>query len=285
MSWRDGQEEVWQFTDIDRSLSVGLQLKGDCWRRFGDTVGVAGIVDGISSAHRDFLAAGGLGPLIGDGRLPHYAVEGVIETYYDAEVMKGIHLAVDYQFVANPAYNSDRGPVNIFSARAFTFSSSAGLFDGSWQNTVNRERTTLRRHDFTSIRFQFARVAQFLTQRSRVWTMSVSLFLLAVIGVVDYETGVERSWLVFYLLPVALGTWFVGWGFACDPLRLERNSVDRGRYRSGRCLLRARLFQSGMRALPSVFSSSSCGCCIVFTRCSTNWKTGYNKLLRRCVRK
>ena len=116
-SWRDGQEEVWQFTDVDQSLSAGLQLKGYAWGRPGDTVGLAGIVDGLSSAHKDFLAAGGLGPLIGDGKLPHYAVEGVMETYYDAEVMKGIHLAVDYQFVANPAYNSDRGPVNIFSAR------------------------------------------------------------------------------------------------------------------------------------------------------------------------
>jgi signal transduction histidine kinase len=64
-----------------------------------------------------------------------------------------------------------------------------------------------------SIRFQLARVAQFLTQRSRLWTVSVSLLLLAAIGVVDYETGVERSWLVFYLLPVALGTWFVSWHF------------------------------------------------------------------------
>jgi high affinity Mn2+ porin len=117
VSWRHGQEEVWQFTDIDRSLSGGLQLKGTSWNRSGDTVGLAGIIDGLSSAHRDFLAAGGLGPLIGDGKLPHYAVEGVIETYYDAEVIKGVHLAADYQFVANPAYNSDRGPVNIFAAR------------------------------------------------------------------------------------------------------------------------------------------------------------------------
>ena len=78
-SWRDGQEEVWQFTDIDRSLSAGLQLKGTSWNRPSDIVGIAGIIDGISSAHRDFLAAGGLGPLIGDGKLPHYALEAVME--------------------------------------------------------------------------------------------------------------------------------------------------------------------------------------------------------------
>ena len=116
-SWRDGQEEVWQFTDVDRSLSLGLQLKGGCWNRANDTVGLAGIVDGLSQAHRDFLAAGGLGPLIGDGKLPNYSPEGVVEMYYDAAVTKYIHLAADYQFVANPAYNSDRGPVNILSAR------------------------------------------------------------------------------------------------------------------------------------------------------------------------
>lgn len=117
LSWRDGEEEVWQFTDIDRSLSAGLQLRGTSWNRSSDTVGIAGIVDGISSAHRDFLAAGGLGPLIGDGKLPHYSVEGIVEIYYNAEVIKNVYLGVDYQFVANPGYNSDRGPVNIFSSR------------------------------------------------------------------------------------------------------------------------------------------------------------------------
>ena len=116
-SWRDGQSEVWQFTDVDRSLSLGLQLKGNRWNRSGDTVGLAGIVDGLSRTHRDFLAAGGLGPLIGDGKLPNYSPEGVIELYYDFEVTKNVHLAIDYQFVANPGYNADRGPVNIFSSR------------------------------------------------------------------------------------------------------------------------------------------------------------------------
>src|SRR4029077_16015672 len=93
-SWRDGQEEVWQFTDIDRSLSAGLQLKGSSWNRSADTVGLAGIIDGISSAHRDFLAAGGRGITIGDGKLPHYEPEGVLEMYYDAEIVKNVHLSI-----------------------------------------------------------------------------------------------------------------------------------------------------------------------------------------------
>ena len=117
LSWRDGHEEVWQFTDIDRSFSTGLQLKGSRWSRPGDTVATAVIVDGLSDAHREYLAAGGLGPLIGDGKLPHYALETVTETYYDAALTKIIHLAFDYQLVANPGYNADRGPANIFSTR------------------------------------------------------------------------------------------------------------------------------------------------------------------------
>jgi high affinity Mn2+ porin len=117
LSWRDGQSEVWQFTDVDQSLSSGLQLKGNRWNRSGDTVGLAGIVDGLSQAHRDFLAAGGLGPIIGDGKLPNYFPEGVIEMYYDAAITKNVHFAIDYQFVANPGYNADRGPANVFSSR------------------------------------------------------------------------------------------------------------------------------------------------------------------------
>lgn len=76
---------------------------------------------------------------------------------------------------------------------------------------MNRERTGSEARDFSGIRF--ARFMQFLTQRSRVWTVSVSLLLLAVVGVIDYQAGFQRSWLVFYLLPVALGTWFVSWRF------------------------------------------------------------------------
>ena len=116
LGWRDGHSEVWQFTDIDRSLSTGLSLKGKTWGREHDTVGLAWNLDGLGSSQRAYLAAGGLGTLVGDGRL-NYGLESVIETYYDAELRKGVHLGVDYQLVTNPAYNKDRGPVNIFSVR------------------------------------------------------------------------------------------------------------------------------------------------------------------------
>ena len=78
---------------------------------------------------------------------------------------------------------------------------------------MNRERTGPGPRDFIGIHSQFARIVHFLTQRSRPWTMSVSLLLLALVGIIDYQAGFERSLLVFYLLPVALGTWFVGWRF------------------------------------------------------------------------
>ena len=116
-SMEDGSKESFEFTDINQSLSTGLSLKGTSWERKDDTVGLAFEVAGISKSARAFLAAGGLGVLVGDGRLTHYANETVIETYYDAQIVKGINAALDYQFIANPAYNADRGPVSVLGLR------------------------------------------------------------------------------------------------------------------------------------------------------------------------
>jgi high affinity Mn2+ porin len=115
-SWNDGQNEILSFTDIDRSLSGGLSIKGSFWGRPDDTIGIGGAVNGLSVAHRDFLAAGGLGLLIGDGRL-NYSTERIFETYYSWKLTKWSALTFDYQFITNPAYNADRGPVSIFSGR------------------------------------------------------------------------------------------------------------------------------------------------------------------------
>ena len=115
-SWNDGQNEILSFTDIDRSLSGGVSIKGSSWSRPNDIVGLGAAINGLSGAHRDFLAAGGLGLLIGDGALS-YKPEEIIETYYAYNVVKGAMLTFDYQFINNPAYNADRGPVHIFSGR------------------------------------------------------------------------------------------------------------------------------------------------------------------------
>ena len=77
---------------------------------------LGGAVNGLSAAHSDFLAAGGLGLLIGDGRL-NYGHERIFETYYAYALDKSFTLTADYQFIVNPAYNADRGPVHIFSGR------------------------------------------------------------------------------------------------------------------------------------------------------------------------
>ena len=112
-----GGAEPYEFADIDRTVSGGVSLNGARWGRHDDTVALAGVVDAISDEHRRYLAAGGLGILIGDGRLPHYGTEDILETYYDVGLTKIVHAALDFQLVNNPAYNRDRGPVAIGALR------------------------------------------------------------------------------------------------------------------------------------------------------------------------
>lgn len=100
-SWNDGRTEILSFTDIDRSISGGFSLKGSAWGRPADTIGVGAAVNGLSSAHRNFLAAGGTGLLIGDGRL-RYGHESIVEAYYALRVNGWSTVTFDYQFVANP---------------------------------------------------------------------------------------------------------------------------------------------------------------------------------------
>lgn len=114
----DGQVEPYDFTDIDRTAQLGLALKGAGWGRGGDTVGAVFIVNGISREHQRYLDAGGLGVLVGDGRLPHPGSEYIGEAYYKLVAVKGVEFSLDYQFVANPGYNRDRGPANVFAFRA-----------------------------------------------------------------------------------------------------------------------------------------------------------------------
>jgi high affinity Mn2+ porin len=116
IGWNDGATETWAFTEIDRSFSVGLSLKGTRWHRADDVFGFAIIVDGLSKDHEDYLAAGGLGFIIGDGAL-NYAPEEIIETYYSYQLIKPLSLTLDLQGVNHPAYNADRGPLAIYGLR------------------------------------------------------------------------------------------------------------------------------------------------------------------------
>jgi high affinity Mn2+ porin len=115
-SWNDGHTEDWAFTQIDWSVAGGVSLQGGRWGRSQDTLGVAGALNGLSDNQRKFLAAGGLGLIIGDGRL-HYASEGIVEAYYDVKPWEVLSLTLDYQFICNPGDNRDRGPVHVFGVR------------------------------------------------------------------------------------------------------------------------------------------------------------------------
>ena len=116
LGWNDGRTEGWIFDDVDHAASLGISIKGEAWGRPNDTFGFAGAINGLPDVHKRFFAAGGTGILAGDGAL-NYGLETNVETYYDAQICNGVHLAFDYQFISNPAYNRDRGPVSVFAAR------------------------------------------------------------------------------------------------------------------------------------------------------------------------
>jgi high affinity Mn2+ porin len=113
----NGNIEPYEFTDVDRSLAAGLTVKGRGWGRPDDTLGVGGVINGITRVHERFLDAGGLGILIGDGKLPHPGPEEIVEAYYDLAMAKQVHLSLDGQLIEHPGYNRDRGPVPIGGMR------------------------------------------------------------------------------------------------------------------------------------------------------------------------
>jgi high affinity Mn2+ porin len=116
--WADGHKEPWDFTDIDQTVQAGVSINGKLWNRPDDTVGVAGVMNGISNAAIAYFNAGGLGILIGDGTLTNYSMEKIIEAYYSYALTASVRLTFDYQYMVNPGYNADRGPANIFAGRA-----------------------------------------------------------------------------------------------------------------------------------------------------------------------
>ncbi len=116
-SWNDGKNETWAFTEIDHSISLGLSSNGNKWKRPNDNIGLAYVLSGISAPHRNYLQHGGKGFMLGDGKL-NYGYEQLAELYYSAELkINSLYLSGFYQFLVNPGYNKDRGPVNVFSIR------------------------------------------------------------------------------------------------------------------------------------------------------------------------
>jgi len=119
LGWNDGQAEDFAFTETDRVASGGIQIAGTAWRRDADRVGVAAVIGGVSHDHEAYLAAGGLGFLIGDGRLLRYGTENIVEGYYRFQPPRLVFLEITpaIQHIDHPAYNVDRGPLYVYTVR------------------------------------------------------------------------------------------------------------------------------------------------------------------------
>ena len=114
--WNDGQTETFAYTEADWTATAGAQIAGDPWSRSDDRIGIAVAANGLSDAHADYLAAGGVGFQLGDGRLS-YRPETIVEAYYLLQLVRWVGLTVDYQFIADPGDNRARGPVSVVSLR------------------------------------------------------------------------------------------------------------------------------------------------------------------------
>ncbi len=117
VSWSPELVESMGWTDCGESVSLGATLAGSSWHRPNDSIGLAGVIEGLSPTARRYFEAGGMGILIGDGRM-NYRPEKVLEAYYAYGPVTSATLTFDYQLFVDPAYNADRGPVSIFALRA-----------------------------------------------------------------------------------------------------------------------------------------------------------------------
>jgi len=114
--WNEGEHESYAYTEVDATDEIGLGASGKKWRRRFDRAGLAIVTNGISRDHQEYLALGGDGFLLGDGRL-NYGRENIVETYYTMHVWRGFYPSFDFQYIDHPGYNRDRGPVFVPSLR------------------------------------------------------------------------------------------------------------------------------------------------------------------------
>jgi carbohydrate-selective porin OprB len=110
--WNEGHNESFAYTEVNNTASVGGDLLGAWWHRPADRLGVALVSNGLSQAHREYLAYGGQGFLLGDGAL-RYGREDIVETYYTAHLWRGLSASTELQYIDHPGYNRDRGPVVV----------------------------------------------------------------------------------------------------------------------------------------------------------------------------
>jgi carbohydrate-selective porin OprB len=114
--WNEGQHESFAYTEVDQTISFGGDYAGRRWGRANDKVGLAFVSNAIKGDHQEYLKLGGLGFLLGDGKL-NYAREDILEGYYNLHAWRGVFYALDGQFIEHPGYNQDRGPVLVESVR------------------------------------------------------------------------------------------------------------------------------------------------------------------------
>jgi high affinity Mn2+ porin len=114
--WNEGQHESYAYTEVDQTAEIGIGGSGKRWHRRFDRAGLVFVSNGISRDHQEYLALGGSGFLLGDGRL-NYGRENIVETYYTLHVWRGFYPSLGFQYVDHPGYNRDRGPVLVPTLR------------------------------------------------------------------------------------------------------------------------------------------------------------------------
>lgn len=116
LGWSDGHNESFAYTEDDRALELGGFSYGSPWHRPNDRTGAVFSMNGIVSAHQQYLALGGLGFILGDGALT-YGHEKIFEGFYTAHLWRGFFASFDLQHINNPGYNKARGPVTVPGVR------------------------------------------------------------------------------------------------------------------------------------------------------------------------
>ncbi len=114
--WNEGRHESFAYTEVNQAVSFGAVANGKLWRRKYDRAGAAFASNTLSGDHRRYLALGGNGFLLGDGRLT-YSREKIVELFYNVHLWRGASWAFGLQHIHNPGYNRDRGPVLVPSVR------------------------------------------------------------------------------------------------------------------------------------------------------------------------
>jgi carbohydrate-selective porin OprB len=110
--WNEGHNESFAYTEVNNSAQAGGDVSGALWNRSRDRLGIAVVSNGLSAPHREYLALGGQGFLLGDGTL-RYGREDILETYYTAHLWRGLWASGGLEYIEHPGYNQDRGPVLV----------------------------------------------------------------------------------------------------------------------------------------------------------------------------